>query len=708
MSNKKSRCFLLSVCSAACLITLAPLGMLSSPGWAASSLPIYVDSLTGGFEDWSWGGIDKNLGNDKPVHGGAHSIAVKYTDGWSGLQFGRNDILEVSGYDTFRFWVHGGTVGGQQIEVSVGSSNASVKQVVRPKASTWTKVDVPLHDLGKPTGINLIYWFNSTPGPQPVFYLDDISFVLKGAPPPPPVAGPALRVNVVAGRHPISPYIYGMNFAAESLAAELRLPVRRWGGNATTRYNWKNDTSNRAGDWFFENIPYDNDPSQLPDGSEADRFVEQDRQTSTRTLLTVPLIGWTPRSRSVACGYSVQKYGAQQEVDPWNPDCGNGISTDGSVIDSNDPKDTSIAITPAFVKDWLAHLIGKYGTAADSGVRFYNLDNEPMLWSSTHRDVHPLPTSYDEIRKRTYAYAAAIKAMDPDAQTCGPAVWGWTAYFWSALDWEPGGDWWNHPQDRLAHGDIPFVDWYLQQMRAFERKNGTRILDYLDVHFYPQGDGVFSEGAGNSDVQALRLRSTRALWDRTYTDESWIATPVYLIPRMRQWVARNYPDTKLAVSEYSWGAMGAMNGALAQADVLGIFGREGLDLATLWGAPTSDQPGAFAFRMYLNYNGLGAAFGDMSVRAASTDQDRLSIYAAQRQGDSALTLIIINKTSRALKSRVKLSGFLPGAAARVYRYGMDNLVQIVRGPDQAVGPDGFAATFPASSITLIEIPVGSS
>ncbi len=81
-----------------------------------------------------------------------------------------------------------------------------------------------------------------------------------------------------------------MNFADEALAADLHLPVRRWGGNATTRYNWQNDTSNHASDWFFENIPNANsNPAILPDGLSSDLFVEQDRRTGTKTLLTVPL-----------------------------------------------------------------------------------------------------------------------------------------------------------------------------------------------------------------------------------------------------------------------------------------------------------------------------------------------------------------------------------------------------------------------------------
>jgi hypothetical protein len=50
---------------------------------------------------------------------------------------------------------------------------------------------------------------------------------------------------------------------------------------------------------------------------------------------------------------------------------------------------------------------------------------------------------------------------------------------------------------------------------------------------------------------------------------------------MRDWVDTWYPGTRLAITEYNWGGLDGLNGALAQADVLGIFGREGLALATL-------------------------------------------------------------------------------------------------------------------------------
>ena len=37
--------------------------------------------------------------------------------------------------------------------------------------------------------------------------------------------------------------------------ARPKVPIRRWGGNSVTRYNWETDTHNSASDWFFFNYP---------------------------------------------------------------------------------------------------------------------------------------------------------------------------------------------------------------------------------------------------------------------------------------------------------------------------------------------------------------------------------------------------------------------------------------------------------------------
>jgi len=682
-------------------------------GPALADIAVYGDALAAGWQDWSWGGVTRDFARTTPVHAGSAAIAVTYTGGWSGLQLGRNDAVDTSGFDVLRCWVHGGSAGGQPVQVEVGNhlTGASTRVSVTPQANAWTRLDVPLAPLGTSL-ITYMFWFDNSATAQPQFFVDDVAFVASGNPtptPPGPVSGPALAVNVAAGRHPISPYVYGMNFTDEPLAAELRLPVRRWGGNATTRYNWQTDTSNHASDWYFENIPNDNaNPAALPNGSSTDQFVDQDDRTGTATLLTMPLIGWTPHGRAYACGFSIAKYGAQQSADPYRPDCGNGVRSSGADVTGNDPHDTSDPITPTFVQAWIAHLIGRYGTAATGGVPFYDLDNEPMLWSDTHRDVHPLPLGYDELRDRTIAYAAAIKAADPSARTLGPAEWGWTNYFWSALDAAPGGAWWNNPQDRLAHGNEELVAWYLDQLHAYEQQNGVRLLDYLDLHYYPQASGVSLSGAGSPGTQALRLRSTRSLWDASYVDESWIGEAVRLLPRMHDWVAQHYPGTKLAITEYNWGALDHISGALAQADVLGIFGREGVDLATLWDPPTAAEPGAFAFRMYRNYDGAGAAFGDVAVSATSADEATVALYAAQRSGDGAVTLLAINKSVNPRTSTVSISGFTGAAAAAVYRYSTANLAAIMHLTDQPIAAGSFTATLTANSITLFVLEAGGA
>src|SRR5205823_6916595 len=121
-----------------------------------------------------------------PVHSGTRSIAVTYTDGWSGLQLGDWQRLDVGTYDTLRFYVHGGSSGGQAVQVQVGDSTtgAAVTQNLTPAAGIWTQLDVPLASLGTPRTASYIYWMNNTAGAQPTFSLDDISFLASGAPTP--------------------------------------------------------------------------------------------------------------------------------------------------------------------------------------------------------------------------------------------------------------------------------------------------------------------------------------------------------------------------------------------------------------------------------------------------------------------------------------------------------------------------------------------
>lgn len=190
-------------------------------------------------------------------------------------------------------------------------------------------------------------------------------------------------------RWAISPDVYGMSFADPALQTELGLTLSRWGGNATSRYNWTNNTTNLGSDWYFGNYV-------KPSAESLDATVAANRRRGTRTVVTVPMTGWvakdSPASHPWYCGFSIAKYGPQTGSDPWDTDCGNGVKAAGGNVTGNDPKDTSVAAGPAFVQAMVAHLVATHG----AGGR-YNLDNEPSLWNSTHRDVHPAPVTYDEL-----------------------------------------------------------------------------------------------------------------------------------------------------------------------------------------------------------------------------------------------------------------------------------------------------------------------
>ena len=524
----------------------------------------------------------------------------------------------------------------------------------------------------------------------------------------------AVSIDPNADRHAVSPQIFGVNYGDAAQMTRLKVPVRRWGGNATTRYDWETDTNNSASDWFFTNYAGSADPANLPNGSAADVFVDEIRAAGGEALITVPLIGWTPIDRTRRWGFSVTKYGAQQQTEcsatgyaSWcNPDAGNGVKPNGSYVTGNDPADTSKAIDATFVTRWMSHIAGRVGTAAAGGVRLWALDNEPMLWNSTHRDVHPAGTTYDELWSKTVAVGASVKGQDAGAKVLGPAVWGWCAYFYSGADGCGPGP------DRAAHGGEDFLPWYLDQAKAWETAHGTRLLDTLDVHYYPQASGVALTDDESAATSALRLRTLKSLYDPSYVDESWIGTDVgqavYLIPRMKAWIAAHYPGTKLAISEYNWGSDDGISGALAQAEALAIFGREGVDLATRWVAPADGSKTEDAFLLYRNYDGAGAQVQGDSVRATSANVDAVGAYAQRGgAGGNTLFLLLFNKDTATQTVAATVAGGMTGTAS-LWRFSGASRLSAAGSASPSAG--ALTLVLPARSATLavVALPAGTA
>ena len=330
-----------------------------------------------------------------------------------------------------------------------------------------------------------------------------------------------------------------------------------------------------------------------------------------------------------------------------------------------------------------------------TATRIYQLDNEPALWNSTHADAHPAATTYDELWTRSRDTALALLESDPTAQISGPAEWGWPNYFCSAADTVAGGCSATSP-DRATHGGTELVAWYLQQAKAQETASGKRVLHWLDLHYYPQG------GAAPDNL--------RSLWDPTYVDPSWIGGAgisggiIRLLPRMRDWVAQNYPGTRISLSEYAWFSdLNGPMGPVVYAELLGLFGRERLDAATAWGGPGGSDTAFAAFRLFRNYDGAGGAFGDTGVRATVTSGSGAATFAATAPGK--VTIVLTNEQSASQTVSVQLAGATASGAAQWWRTSSN--VTITRQADVAFAGASASVTLPARSIGMLVVPVST-
>jgi len=510
-----------------------------------------------------------------------------------------------------------------------------------------------------------------------------------------------VRVDVRAAGRAISPYIYGVAGADPQTLRDLGATLNRWGGNPSSRYNWVIGHAWNAGrDWEFRNVNYGN-----PTGSAADQFVSEALSRGALPLLTVPMIGYVAANdRSDVRSLGVPAHGGSSiqpgsaAIAGYDP-AGNQQLTSvislprapGAMVDNPDP-----ASTVVYQDEWIHHLMTQFASQR-SAVSFLAMDNEPDLWSETHTDVHPARMSYDDMFQTFEDYASAAKAQAPSARVLGPDVSGWTSYLYSALD--RGNDNFATHADRLAHGDQPFLAWWLAQVAKQDRARGIRSLDYLDVHYYPQAPWVDSS-VNDPATQALRIRSTRSLYDPQYVDESWIDQPVMLIPRLKSWIAQNYPGTGLAITEYRWGGEGDASGAVALAQVLGIFGREGVDIANYWTFPKPSSPASAAFRLYGNFDGHGSRFGDLSLPATSTGPD-VSVFAAKNSKSGAVDLMLVNG-SLIRDARVTFDLSIPASTTKLY--------QVVGGSGDIKEQDLTSLRTPLAlpplSVTLVHIVQG--
>lgn len=495
----------------------------------------------------------------------------------------------------------------------------------------------------------------------------------------PGTADVTFTVRSDRNRKPISPLIYGTNQPANP--TRNRFGLIRLGGNRLTAYNWETSASNAGSDFNFQNDGYlsnSNTPGQVV----TDRLGTA-RSINAALLVTVPIVDHVAGDKNG--GGDVRNSGA------------NYLTT--RFKQNRHTKPSALSATPDATDGFVYQdeFVSWARTAAGATPLLFSLDNEPDLWSDTHAEIHPAKVTYLELTTRTLDYAKAIKRVWPEAQVTGFVSYGWNGYV-------------NLQNATDASGKGEYTDYFLAQTAMASQTEGKRLVDYLDLHWYPEARGGNQRIIGTDTSAAsvtARVQAPRSLWDTSYVESSWIIStlnnqPIRLLPRLREKIARLNPGTKLAFTEWNYGGGGHISGAVATADVLGIFGRDGVELATYWKLNGQEPFADAAFEAFRNFDGQAHGFGDTSLEAVSSAPAMASVYASVDAADPGRTILVaINKETTARTAGLTVAH--PRAYGSLTPYVLQgSSATLVRGAAvTASGTNAFRYTMPPLSVSVL-------
>jgi hypothetical protein len=502
---------------------------------------------------------------------------------------------------------------------------------------------------------------------------------------PAPAGSVRFTIDSAAARHPISPYIYGMN-QPDWAGRSRGLRLGRMGGNRWTAYNWETNASNAGADYRHQNDDFLGGGDVAGDAVRP--HVARALAAGASMIVTVPMAGYVSADKAPSGDVNqtpdflnarfLESRAAKRRGFSYPPDTGDRV---------------------VYQDEFVAWLESAFPDARRDPARtlFYSLDNEPDLWASTHPRIRPTgKLTYAEAVERTEEWAAAIKAVAPGALVFGPVSYGWQGFV--------------RLQDAPDNGGRDFLDFYLDAMQAAEGRSRRRLVDVLDLHWYPEarGGGVrITEANNTAAVAEARVQAPRSLWDPSYAENSWISVDarvgaIRLLPRMKEKIAALYPGTRLAITEYNYGGGDHVSGGVAQADALGVFGREDLFAAALWDLQGGMRYVDGAFALYCNYDGAGGRFGDTSIGAATSNHETTSVYASVDEGrDDRMVLVAVNKSTGPTTAEILVTHAVDLARGQTWQIGGAS-ASPARGPDLAPSArNAFRLEMPPSSVTAV-------
>ncbi len=569
-------------------------------------MPLYDDAFTSGWQNWSWASV--NAAATNPVNSGTSSIAVN-SDPYTAVYFHHN-AFATDDYSALTFWIHGGASGGQLLQVrALLSDNAQDGVIVGPLvADTWTKVTIPLADLGVAAQPDLTgIWFQEAAGiTQPTYYLDDVR--LDRAPPPAVVNVTIKTKNTV---RTVDERLFGLNTAiwdaafdtattAELLVEADNRALRFPGGSISDVYHWEtNRSEGETWEW----------------ATSFDDFAHIAKLTDAQVFITVNYGTGTPEeaARWVRYANKTKKLGIKY----WEV----GNENYGTwEADNNDRPHDPVTYATRF-KEYMRQM-----KAVDPKIKVGAVVEASEDSSANYTDQTVInPRTGQPHDGWTAVLLATFKKLN--------VVPDFVVYH--RYEQAPGGE------------DDAFL---LNSSRGW-KNDAISIRQMLEDYLGKDAKKVEINCTENNSVYSNPGKQTTSLVNGLFLADSIGNIMQTEFNSMFWWDLRNGQEAgnNNSSSLYGWRRYGDY-GIVTAADPAG---------------PADRYPTFYVYKLLQHF-----ARGGENVIEATSDYNGLGVYAV-RDHNKELRLLLINKHPTAtLKVKVKVQDFNVSPAAKVYTYGI--------------------------------------
>jgi hypothetical protein len=461
-----------------------------------------------------------------------------------------------------------------------------------------------------------------------------------------------VEIDLSKDAHRVSPYLYGRNNSVSdnpsnplSAGSWQKLVdagvtfLRESGGNNCSKYNWRLKLSSHP-DWYNNVYAHSWDF--------AAQSVQQN-MPGAQGMWAFQLI--VKAAKTSGANFNDWEYNQSQ----WWSGVNQNLAGGGVPNVSGGPDAQQEGNPDLYLENWTAdstvkildHWFGDDGLGLNkNNILYWNMDNEPEIWNGTHGDIMPSQVSAENFMQSYFDVAKQARAKFPDIRLVGPV----TANEWQWYNWG------NGPVN-AGGTNYAWLKFFIKRVAEEQEATGVRLLDVLDIHFYPSSTTV-SEVVQYHRVffdknyifpEANGVKTVNGGWDDSQNKE-------YIFQRCREWLEQymgadhgvKFSVTEIGIPEVDPNAI-----AVWYASTIGEFMRQP-DMEIF--APWHWYPAMWEVLHLFSRNNKS-----FYVSSTSSDEELVSAYPTINAGDDSLTVVLVNRSANSSKTvSLKPTGFVLG------------------------------------------------